>query len=425
MTIVNVGLTHRTTPAEVLERLAVPPAQLADVLAGLRAVPAVEEVVVLSTCNRVEVYAATDGPADPVSRAVAGLLADRAGLPAEQISRTAAVSVDAAAVEHLFAVACGLDSMAVGEEQIVAQIREAARTAAEVGTSGPVVTGLVDAALRVSKRARTQTTISTAGISLTRAGLELAATQLDGLAGRRAVVLGTGSVGSLAARLLREAGVGRLTVAGRNGSRVAEIAAALDGIPLRADDVHAALAGTDLLVTATGSATPVVLAEQVRAARQRTGDRRLIVLDLAMPPDVEPAVGRLPGVTLVDIPALGRHLAGQEAPDDVAHVRAIVAAEVSGYLDRQRRAGAAPFITAIHAHVRQLAEAELVRLDGRLPGLSDEQRAETAMTVYRILRKVLHRPTIRAKELSTEPAGAVYLEALRLLFDLGAEEATA
>src|SRR4051812_20000265 len=171
MTIVNVGLTHRTTPAEVLERIAVPTAQLAEVLAALCAVPAVDEVVVLSTCNRVEVYAATAGAADPVSRAVAALLADRAGLPAEQISQTAAVSVDAAAVEHLFAVACGLDSMAVGEEQIVAQIRQAARTAAEVGTSGRVVTGLVDAALRVSKRARSQTTISTAGISLARRGL--------------------------------------------------------------------------------------------------------------------------------------------------------------------------------------------------------------------------------------------------------------
>jgi glutamyl-tRNA reductase len=425
MTIVNVGLTHRTTPTEVLEQVSVPSAQLGDVLTRLRAVPGVDEVVVLTTCNRVEVYAATPGPADPVSRAVAGLLADHAGLPVELISRTAVVSVDAAAVEHLFAVACGLDSMAVGEEQIVAQIREAARTAATAGTTGPVVTGLVDAALRVSKRARTQTTISTAGISLTRAGLELAATRLDGLAGRRAVVLGTGSVGSLAARLLREEGVGRLTVAGRNAARAAEVAATLNGTSLRVGDVPAALPDTDLLVTATGSAVPVVLAEQVRAARQRTGDRRLLVLDLAMPPDVEPAVGRLPGITLVDIPALGRYLAGQEAPDDVAQVRAIVAAEVSAYLDRQRQAGAAPFIAAIHAHVRQLAEAELLRLDGRLSGLSDEQRAETAMTVHRILRTVLHRPTIRAKELSADPEGAVYLEALRRLFDPGAEEAAA
>jgi glutamyl-tRNA reductase len=168
-----------------------------------------------------------------------------------------------------------------------------------------------------------------------------------------------------------------------------------------------------------------VLAEQVRAARLRVGDRRLVVLDLGMPPDVEPAVGRLPGITLVDIPTLGRHLADHDGPDDVEDVRAIVAAEVGAYADRQERAAAAPFITAMHAQVRSLAEAELLRLDGRLPGLSDEQRAETARTVYRILRKVLHRPTIRAKEMSADPAGAVYLEVLRRLFDLGSEEAAA
>jgi glutamyl-tRNA reductase len=195
--------------------------------------------------------------------------------------------------------------------------------------------------------------------------------------------------------------------------------------PLHADALPAALADADLLVTATGSATPVVVAEQVRAARLRAGDRRLVVLDLGMPPDVEPTVGRLPGVSLVDIAALGRHLADQAGPDDVADVRAIVDAEVSAYADRQDRAAAAPVVAAMHAHVRQLAEAELLRLDGRLPGLSDEQRAETARTVYRILHKVLHRPTIRAKEMSADPAGAVYLEALRRLFELGPEEAAA
>jgi glutamyl-tRNA reductase len=287
------------------------------------------------------------------------------------------------------------------------------------------VTGLVDAALRVSKQARTQTTISTAGISLARAGIDLAAAHLEGMAGRRAVVLGTGSVGSLAARLLSEAGVGRLTVAGRSGARTAGLAAPLGATPLHTDALPAALADADLLVTATGSATPVVVAEQVGPARLRAGDRRFVVLDLGMPPDVEPAVGRLPGVTLVDIAALGRHLADHERPDDVADVRALVAAEASAYADRQDRAAAAPVIAAMHAHVRQLAEAELLRLDGRLPGLSEEQRAETAMTVHRILRKVLHRPTARVKEMAADPGGAVQLEALRRLFELGPEDAAA
>jgi glutamyl-tRNA reductase len=425
MTIVNVGVSHRTAPAEVLEKLAVPSAQLGSLLAQLHAVPGIDEVAVLSTCNRVEVYAAASGPAGHVTRAVADLMAARGRVRAGEILRLARIRVGGAAAEHLFLVACGLDSMAVGEDQIVAQIKDAARAARAAETTGPVISGLIDAALRASKRARTQTTISTEGISLARAGLDLAAGHLDGLAARHAVVLGTGSMGKLAARLLREAGVGRLGVASRSPARAAEVAAAVRGRPLAASDVPAALADTDILVTATGSAVPVMRAGQLRAAREPAGGRPLFVLDLGMPPNVEPAAGRLAGVTLVDLTALGRHLADLDVPDQIPQVRAIVAAEAAAYMDRQDQAAAAPVIAAMHAQIRQLADAELARLHDRLPGLSEQQRAETAATVHRILRKVLHRPTVRAKEFSAGPEGPLYLDALRQLFDLGTSEARA
>jgi glutamyl-tRNA reductase len=423
MTIVSLSLSHRFTPAEVLEKLAVPSAEQGGVLARLRAVPSIDEVVVLSTCNRVEVYAAASGPAERVTRAVADVMAARGRIPVHEVLRMARIHVGGAAAEHLFSVACGLDSMAVGEEQIVAQIKAAARVAAEAGTTGSMVTGLMDAALRVSKRARTETTISTAGISLARAGLDVAEAHLGGLAGRHAIVLGTGSVGKLAARLLREAGVGRLSVASRRVGRAAEVAAATGSRQLRAADVAATLADTDILITATGAAVPLVPAEQVRAARAQAGGRPLFVLDLGMPPDVEPAVGRLAGVTLVDITALGRHLADRDVPDQVPQVRAIIAAEVTAYTSRQNEAAAAPVIAAMHAQIRQLADTELARLHDRLPGLSAEQQAETAATVHRILRKILHWPTVRAKEFSTGPKGPDYLEALRQLFDLNAGQA--
>jgi glutamyl-tRNA reductase len=422
MTIVNVGLSHRVTPADVLEKLVVSSAELTDVLAGLHAVPSIDEVVVLSTCNRLEVYVGAQGPVEQVTRTVADLLAAHGRIPVGEILRLARVEVGAAAAEHLFSVACGLDSMAVGEEQIVAQIKAAARAAAEAGTTGPVVTGLMDAALRVSKQARTETTISTAGISLVRAGLDLAHEYLGGLAGRKAVVLGTGSVGKLAARLLHESGVAQLTVASRTEAAAATVAASVHGRPLQAADLPATLADSDLLITATGAPVHVVLAEQVRAAREQTGDRPLFVLDLGMPPDVQPAVGHLAGVTLVDIHALGRHLADRDVPDDVHRVRAIVAAEVDSYVERQNQAAAAPVIAALHSQIRELTEAELVRLNERLPTLSDQQRAETAATVNRIIRKVLHRPTVRAKQFATGPEGPVYLEALQQLFDLSASE---
>jgi glutamyl-tRNA reductase len=418
MTIVNVGVSHRIAPAEVLEKLAVPSAQRGSVLARLHAVPSVDEVVVLSTCNRVEVYAAAHGPARPVSRAVADLLAAHGRVQVGEVLRSVRIRVGGAAAEHLFSVACGLDSMAVGEDQIVAQIKDAARAAAAAGTTGPVITGLMDAALRASKRARTQTTISTEGISLARTGLDLADAHLGGLAGRDAVVLGTGSMGKLAARLLREAGVGLLSVASRSQARAAEVAAAVHGRHLRASDMPAALADADILITATGATAPVVRAGQVRAARAQAGRRPLFVLDLGMPPDVDPAVGRLTGVTLIDLTALGRHLADRAVPDQIPLVRAIVAAEAAAYIDRQDQAAAAPVIAAMHAQIRQLADAELDRLHDRLPDLSEHQRAETAATVHRILRKILHQPTVRAKEFSTGPNGPVYLDALRQLFDL-------
>ncbi|HSZ44499.1 MAG TPA: glutamyl-tRNA reductase [Streptosporangiaceae bacterium] len=419
MTIVNLGLSHRAAPAEMLEKLAVPAARQGDVLARLHAVPAIGEVVVLSTCNRVEVYAAADGPADRVTRAVAGVLAAHGRIAAGDVLQAARVRLGGAAAGHLFSVACGLDSMAVGEDQIVAQIKAAARAATEAGTTGPVLATLLDAALRASKRARTETAISTAGLSLARAGLDLAGAHLaGGLAGRHAVVLGTGSMGRLAARLLREAGVARLSVASRREARAAEAAAAAGEMPLRAADVATALGDADILVTATGAAEPMVLAAQVPAARGRP----LFVLDLGMPPDVEPAVGLLPGVTLVGLTALGRHLAGRDEPDQVPQVRAIIAAEVAAYTSRLNEVTAAPVIAALHAQITKLADAELARLHHRLPDLTDKQQAETAATVHRILRKVLHRPTVRAKELSASPAGPAYLEALRQLFDLNTDE---
>jgi glutamyl-tRNA reductase len=425
MTIVNVGVSYRTAPAEVLEKLAVPSTELGGVLARLHAVASIGEVAVLSTCNRLEVYAATaraaDGAAGPVTRAVTALAAARAQIPVADVLRMTRIHVGGAAAEHLFSVACGLDSMALGEDQIVAQVKAAARSAAAAGTAGPAITSLIDAALRVSKRARTQTTISTEGISLARAGLDLAHAHLGGLKGRDAVVVGTGPTGRLAARLLREAGAGQLSVASRDAARAAEVAAAVHGRPLRTSDVPAALAGADILVTATGATVPVLPLAPVEAARARADGRPLYVLDLGLPPDVDPAIGRLAGVRLTDLTALGRHLADGAVPGQIPQVRAIVAAEAAGYIERQQQAAATPVIAAMHAQIRQLADAELTRLHGRLPGLSEQERAETAATVHRILRKVLHQPTVRAREFSSGPDGPVYLDALRQLFNLPVE----
>ena len=385
--------------------------------------PAIDEVAVLSTCNRVEVYAATRGPAGPVAQAVADVLGAHGRVETGEVLRIARIRVGGAAAEHLFTVACGLDSMAIGEDQIVAQIKDAARAAAAAGTTGPAITGLVDAALRASKRARTQTTISTEGISLTRAGLELARAHLGDLATRACRRGGHRQHGQArgpaAPRSRGEAAVSGQPQPGA-GCR---IAAGAQGRPLRTSDIPAALGDADILVTAAGAGAPVVLADQVRAARALSRRSPLFVLDLGMPPDVEPSVARLDGVMLIDIAALGRHLADRAVPGQIPQARAIVAAETATYLERQDQATAAPVIAALHARIRQLADAELARLRHRLPDLSEDQQAEMSATVYRILRKVLHQPTVRAKEFSTSPNGPVYLDALRQLFDLRTEDA--
>jgi glutamyl-tRNA reductase len=177
------------------------------------------------------------------------------------------------------------------------------------------------------------------------------------------------------------------------------------------------------LVAATGAAAPVVTAGPVRAARARADARPLFVLDLGMPPNVDPAVGRLAGITLADLSVLGQHLAGRTGPGQIHQARAIVAAEAAKYAERQDQAAATPVIAAMHAQIRQLADAELARLHHRLPELSEHQQAETAATVHRILRKVLHRPTVRAREFSSTPQGGLYLDALQELFDLRTAEA--
>jgi glutamyl-tRNA reductase len=424
MTLVSVCLSHQFTPLHLLERLVVPAAQRQELLTRLKDPSDVREVLVLSTCNRLELYASVDGAVADFTFAALGQLARRAGLPTDVVRAHARVLTGGAVVEHLFSVTCGLDSMAVGESQIVAQVKDAARAAVEAATTGAVLTDLVDAALRVSKRARTETTIGTAGISLVRSGLELARAHRGRAPVRHAVVLGSGSVGRLAARLMSAEAPEKLSVVSRNEVSAARLAAAVAGRPLPVTELLTALADADVLISATGAPTPVVRAEHLRAARA-SGSPSLFVLDLGMPRDVDPAVRGLSGVTLVDIPDLGRHLAGSSAAFDVDRVRCIVAAETAAHLDLRQATVAAPAIRAMHRHADQVVDAELDRLQDRLNRLTPHQRAETEATVRRIVRAFLHKPTVRARQLSTAPDGLRHLHALLELFDVDPSEDTA
>jgi glutamyl-tRNA reductase len=303
--------------------------------------------------------------------------------------------------------------MVVGESQILGQLRAAYALGTEVGSIGTVLHDLAQTALRVGKRVHSDTGIDRAGASVVSVALDRAEETLGELAGRRALVVGAGSMGALAGTSLRRRGVVDIVVANRSRERAERLATNLGGRAVRLEELEAEIAAADLLVSSTGATGLVVDA----AAVGPRAERPLMVLDLALPRDVAPAVGEQPGVTYVDIDAL-RSRGAMVSDDDVRAASAIVAEELGNYLAQQQQLAVAPTVTALRARANQVIAAELARLDGRLPGLDPHVHSEVADAVRRAVEKVLHAPTVRVKELAATPGGDQYASALRELFDL-------
>ncbi len=420
MSLLVVGLNHRTAPTAVLERATVGPDDLEKLLHDLLQGEHVAEAVVLSTCNRVEVFAETTTFHGGLTE-ISDQLARISGLPLEELTSCLYVHHEARAVAHLFAVVCGLDSMLVGEAQILGQVRAAYKLAGAEGGTGRSLSVLFREAMRVGKRAHSETKIDEAAASLVGVAVEGARSALGDLAGRSVLVVGAGSTGALAGTVLRRAEVGSVVVANRTRDRGARLAQNLGGraIGLGDEELVEALAEADVVVTATGSTAPVLPAVFVRQAlEQRTGPAPLVFLDLALPRDVDPEVGELPGVTLIDLEGLRSVLKAGPVGADVELVRELVADEVSAFCSRQRALRVTPTVTALRAQAAEVVRGELERLTGRLPDLDDRERSEVESTVRRVVDKLLHAPTVRVKELAASPDGDRYAEALHMLFDL-------
>jgi len=415
MSLLAVGVSHRTAPMGVLERAAVNADDVPGLLDSMGGRNGVAEVLLLSTCNRIEVYAVVDsfhGGLDDISAVLSG----HAGM---DLSDHLLARHSGAAVGHLFAVAAGLDSMAVGEAQILGQLRSAYATASARGAVGALLHDLVQQALRVGKRAHAETGIDAAAVSLVSEALADADAALGGVAGRRALVVGAGALAALAVALLRARGVERITVANRTSARASRLVGAAGGGHARAvglDAVAAELADAELVVTCTGSREVVLTAAMVAAAPGRR-----VICDLALPRDVDPAVRDLPGVTLVDLEGLAGRLGHADGGTGVERARALVADEVHRYLAAQRSADVLPTVTALRRRMTEVVDAELLRLTTRLPELPDDVRGELAHTMQRVVGKVLHTPTVRIKEAAEGPAGGTYAEVLRELFALDLE----
>ena len=420
MTLLVVGVSHRTAPVPLLDRVALVDGAAERVSVDLLGSPHVAESMVLSTCNRVEVYAEVSkfhgGVLD-----VTETLAKATGVSRDELTPHLYVRYEDRAVQHLFEVAAGLDSMVVGEQQILGQVRTALRSAQEQATAGRAINDLAQAALRVGKRVHADTGIDRAGASVVSVALGIADDALPGgLAGARALVVGAGAMSGLAAAHLVRAGVGDIVVANRTFERGAHLATSSGGRAIHLHTVVDELADADILVSCTGSTGLVLTRAEVEAARTGS-DRPLVIVDLALPHDTEESVAELPGVTRIDLAQLSERPDAHASERDVDLARAIVAEEVRAHIAAIAAQRVEPIVVSLRSHAERVVEAEIQRLRLRLPGLDEPAVEEVARAMRRTVSSLLHTPTVRMKELAADPDGERYATTLHRLFDLEPE----
>jgi glutamyl-tRNA reductase len=419
MSVLVVGVSHRTAPVSVLERLTLDGDGVHKLVHAAAECDHVLEATVLATCNRVEVYAEVDrfhGSVESVSRLLCELAARSGGAP-EDVVPHLYVHYDDGAVSHLFGVAAGLDSMVVGEGQILGQTREALRVGQEEGTLGPALNVLFQQALRVGKRVHAETDIDRAAPSLVSFALDRVTGDIGPLDGRRVLVMGAGAMAALAVATVSRLGVTDIVVASRTETHARRLADQYGGQAVPLTQVQDALTETDVLVSCTG-ATGVVLPLAVVEGARADADRPLAVVDLALPHDVDPAVGGLPGVSLYNLVRLAEQVDQEEGAADVAAVRLIVAEEIAAFLAARKSAVVTPTVVALRTMATGIVDTEMRRLSARLPDLDPDVRAEVEQAVRRVADKLLHQPTVRVRELAAEDGAVSYAAALAELFSL-------
>lgn len=417
MSLLVIGLSHHSAPLRLLEQVAVADRErLAD---RVTASEAVSEAVVLSTCNRLEVYAEALTFHGAVA-AIGEALAATTGVDRAELTGHLFVHFEDRAVAHAFSVASGLDSMAVGEVQILGQLRHALHQAQHGGTLGESLNSLLQQALRVGKRAHRETGIDEVSRSLVEVAIDEAVAILGPLQQQRVLVVGAGGMSSLAATITARRGTARLTVVNRTDAKARRLAELTGARSAPIASLRRELESADVVISSTGASGPLVELDDVVRARQARGGRPQVFLDLALPRDVAPEVADLPGVTVVGLAELGAVLSArcELAGRQVQAVRDLVTGEVADYLTGRMAKAASPAVVALRERAATVVDAELVRLDQKLPSLDAATRAEVHRTVRRVVDKLLHTPTVRIKELTGEGQGDDYVAALRELFDL-------
>ena len=419
MSVVVVGLNHRTVPLGVLERMTVPAAGLPKALHHLASGQHVAEVAILSTCNRTEVYAVCEtfhGALSDINK----FFAELSGLGQGHFAEHMFTAYDEAAVSHLFGVAAGLDSAVVGETEILGQVRAAFESAQAGGATGPHLSSLFRHALETGKRARTETGIARGTASVSQAAVELAADRMGSLVGRKVLVLGTGEIGVSMVNALQRAGVGEVLVANRTRLKASQLAQQVGGTAVALHELPTALMDVDVLLTATSSDTVVLERDDVELVMASREGRELLIVDTAMPRDVDPSAAMVPGVTLLDLESIREFVERglDSRRREIEAVQAIVAEECERFSAGASARLVAPLITSLRSKAEHMRTDQFARFESRLADLTPDQHEAVEALTRQLVAKLLHEPTVRLKEHAGTVRGNRMADALRALFQL-------
>ncbi len=419
MSIVVLGVNHKSAPLDVIERVTISEESLPKSLHGLVSRDHVRETVVLSTCNRTEVYVVAEKFHGAFAD-VSDFFCEISGLTVEELQPHFYSQHDDAAVSHLFEVASGLDSAVLGETEILGQVRDAWEKARSESTSRTSLNLLFRHALEVGKRARTETSISKSTASVSHAAVEMATDILGTISGRKVLVIGAGDMGAGIARALANAGSQSVTVMNRSRERAEQLAQSVGAVVSHIDDLQNAIREADVVLTCTGAGDAIISVEDVRRARGENHNSPLLIVDIAVPRDVEHEVGELPGVTLRDLHDLRDWAqAGIEARQQEAEeVRRIVGEEVERFGQEVKARQAAPLVAELHERAETIRRSEIERYSSRLSGLTPEQREAVEALSKAVVAKLLHSPSMQLKHSAGTPQGERIAAALRDLFDI-------
>jgi len=420
VSLLLVGISHRTAPVTLLDQIASQADSIDALRKDIAVSPYVAEVMAINTCNRLEVVADVTRFHGAVTD-ISSRLAKHSGVHIDELTTHLYVHFEERAVHHLFSVAAGLDSMIVGEQQILGQVRTALAEAQNAGNAGRALNELAQNSLRVGKRVHTDTGIDRHGASVVSVALGQAEAQMGPTTGYHALVVGAGAMSSLALQTLQSRGSIDVDVASRSAESSTRAALAYGARAITMDDVSESLQAADLVVSATGATGVVITVEAVRQAMATRPQRPLVVVDLALPHDTEREIADVPGVTRIDLASLA-DLPGAAAPHaDLIAAKTIIDGEVLTFVAAQAAARVEPIVVSLRAKADLVLEAELQRLRLKQPGLSDDEISAVEQTLRRTVSTLLHTPTVRMKQFAADPDGERYAQALHALFDLDPE----